>query len=104
MSVEQFIASKEYKKMKKQYEKEYFKLFGKYCSVNSSGMPEQRTAAEFAEYFKNKKVTLEFEVKTQTKKGTYTQTKTETRNFYQIWSEAPDMLEYKELVFEPEIE
>ena len=31
MSIEVYLQDKQYKSMKKTYEKEYFKLFGSYC-------------------------------------------------------------------------
>jgi len=94
-----FFKSTEYKEMKKKYEKECFKLFGKYCKYNGEKTFE-KSAQEMAEYFKNKKVTIEYVEQSTTKKGTTTCTSKEiTKTFYQIWSEDPDMREYDELIF-----
>ena len=50
-----FLESKEYQDMKVKYEKEVFKLFGNYCTYDDNKV-EHKTAANVAEYFKNKKV------------------------------------------------
>lgn len=97
--MEMFLESKEYKKVKTEYEKYYFKLFGKYCWYDDDKLVE-KSAGEMAEYFKNKKVKIEYVEQETTKKGTTISTsKTLIKNFYQIWSEDPDMREYQEVIF-----
>lgn len=100
--MESFLASKDYKKMRKMYEKEYFKLHGKYCSFDGNRI-EYMTISDMSEHFKNKKVTLEIKETTTSKSGkTVTSTNTISKSFYQIWSEDPDMREYKQIVFQCE--
>jgi hypothetical protein len=97
--MELFFNAPEYKKMKKQYETECFKLFGKYCKYNGEKTFE-KSAQEMSEYFKNKKVCIEYVEQSTTKKGTTTSTTKEiSKSFYQIWSEDPDMREYDEIIF-----
>ena len=75
MELEQLLKSSEYKTMKKTYEKEYFKLFGKYCKVSASKGVQEKSVSEMFEKFKNKKVKIEFIEEVQTKKGTTISTK-----------------------------
>ncbi len=97
--MEMFYESEEYKQMKRQYERTCFKLIGKYC-INTGDKLVEKSAAEIHEYFKNKKVTVEYNEQQTTKKGTtVTTTKEMSKNFYQIWSEDPEMNEYLEVVF-----
>ena len=97
--MELFLESKEYKTMKQKYEVEHFKLFGKYCKYNGNTISE-KSVSEISEYFKNKKITIDYIENQTTKKGTTISTTKElTKNFYQIWSEDPDMKEYEEVVF-----
>ena len=97
--MELFFNSKEYKNLKSDYEKTCFKLIGKYC-INTGDKILEKSASETNEYFKNKKITLEIIEQQTTKKGTTISTTKEiTKNFYQIWSEDPDMKEYLEIVF-----
>ena len=97
--MELFFNSEEYKKMKADYERTCFKLIGKYC-INTGDKILEKSAAEIPEYFKNKKITLEYIEQQTTKKGTTVSTTKEvSKNFYQIWSEDPDMKEYLEIVF-----
>jgi len=97
--MELFFNSEEYKKMKADYERTCFKLIGKYC-INTGDKILEKSAAEIHEYFKNKKITLEYiEQQTTTKGTTVSTTKEVSKNFYQIWSEDPDMKEYLEIVF-----
>ena len=97
--MELFFNNKEYKQLKKQYERTCFKLIGKYC-INTGDKLIEKSAAETHEYFKNKKITLEIVETQTTKKGTTTSTTKEiTKNFYQVWSEDPEMKEYLEIVF-----
>lgn len=104
MSVEIFLQDKQYKKMKKTYEKEYFKLNGKYCWYDNDKLTYM-CKSDIEEYFKNKKVSIEYVEEQTTKKGTtISTTKSLTKSFYQIWSEDPEMKEYKEVVFDCDIE
>lgn len=97
--MELFFQNKEYKALKKDYEKTFFKLIGKYC-INTNNQILEKSASEINEYFKNKKITLEIIEKQTTKKGSIVSTSKEiTKNFYQIWSEDPDINEYLEIVF-----
>jgi hypothetical protein len=101
--MELFFNNKEYKDLKSDYEKTCFKLIGKYC-INTGDKILEKSASEISEYFKNKKITLEIIEQQTTKKGTTISTTKEiTKNFYQIWSEDPDMKEYLEIVFNCDI-
>lgn len=94
-----FFESQEYKTLKAEYERTCFKLIGKYC-INTGDKIIEKSSSEINEYFKNKKITIEIVEQQTTKKGTtITNTKEMTKNFYQIWSEDPEMKEYMELVF-----
>lgn len=97
--MEFFLNSEEYKKMKTEYERTCFKLIGKYC-INTGDKIVEKSAAETHEYFKNKKITLEYIEQQTTKKGTTISTTKEiSKNFYQVWSEDPEMKEYLEIIF-----
>lgn len=97
--MELFFNCKEYKNLKSEYEKTYFKLIGKYC-INTGDKILEKSASEISEFFKNKKIILEIIEQQTTKKGTTIQTTKEiSKNFYQIWSEDPEMKEYLEIVF-----
>lgn len=97
--MELFFNSEEYKKMKGDYERTCFKLIGKYC-INTGDKLVEKSASEIHEYFKNKKLTVEYVEQQTTKKGTTISTTKEiTKNFYQVWSEDPEMNEYLEVVF-----
>lgn len=94
-----FFNVKEYKDLKTEYERTCFKLIGKYC-INTGDKILEKSASEINEYFKNKKISFEIVETQTTKKGTTTSTTKEiTKNFYQIWSEDPEMKEYLEVVF-----
>ena len=98
-----FLNSNEYKIMKELNERTVFKLIGKYC-FNTGDKILEKSAAEINEYYKNKKITLEYVEQTQTKKGTTISTTKElSKNYYQIWSEDPTMKEYLEIVFNCDI-
>ena len=97
--MEMFLNNIDYKKMKVDYEVKYFKLFGEYCKYDGNTI-NTKSASAMSEYFKNKKITLEWIEQQTTKKGTTVSTTKEiTKNFYQIWSEDPEMKEYEEIVF-----
>ena len=97
--MELFLESVEYQTMKTKYQVEHFKLFGKYCKYNGNTISE-KSATEMSEFFKNKKITIDYIENQTTKRGTTISTTKElTKNFYQIWSEDPNMLEYEEIVF-----
>ena len=82
--MELFLESEQYKTMKLKYEQEVFKLFGKYCKYNGDTISE-KSPAEMNEYFKNKKLTIDYIEQQTTKKGsTVSTTKEITKNFYQI--------------------
>lgn len=101
--MESFINDKQYKKLKTMYEKEYFKLFGEYCWYDGDKLIN-KSKAHIEEYFKNKKITIEYTEEKTTKKGTTTSTVTPiTKSFYQVWSEDPKMLEYKEIIFDCDV-
>ncbi len=97
-----FLNSTEYKTMKTQNEKTVFKLIGKYC-INTGDKILEKSASEINEYYKNKKITLECVEQITTKKGTISTTKELSKNYYQIWSEDPNMKEYLQLVFNCDI-
>ncbi len=104
MSTEIFLQDKQYKSMKKSYEKEYFKLFGSYCWYDGDKLTH-KSKTDIDEYFKNKKITVDYIEEQTTKKGTTISTsKSITKTFYQIWSEDPDMKEYKEVIFDCDVE
>jgi len=86
--------------MKTQYESTCFKLIGKY-SINTGRSIVEKSAVEINEYFKNKKITVESIEQQMMKNGSVVSTtKKQTKNFYQVWSEDPDMKEYLEVIFE----
>lgn len=91
--MEMFLASEDYLKAKTLYEKTIFKLIGKY-TINTGTKLVEKSAQEMHEYFKNKKITIQYVESQSTKKGTINITKEMTKNFYQIWCEDPDMKEY----------
>jgi hypothetical protein len=104
MQMNKFFECEAYQTMKKEYEKEYFKLHGNYCWLNSKGTVTEMPQQKIAEHFKNRKITVECEKICYNKKGQKMITMDqETKNFYQIWSEDPAMKEYKELVFECDV-
>ena len=97
--MEVFLNSPEYKVLKTKYEKNYFKLFGKYCQFHGEKITD-KLPAEMAEYFKNKIISLEVTETSTTKKGVTTSTSHNlAKDFYQIWSHDPEMREYIEVVF-----
>lgn len=97
--METFFNSEEYKKAKLYYEQQCFKLFGRYCKYDGEKLIE-KSANEMSEYFKNKKLSIEYIEQQTTKKGTTVSTTKEiTKSFYQIWSEDPNMREYEDIVF-----
>lgn len=93
--MQKFLKSSEYKTLKKKYEKEHFKLFGKYAWFDGDKLIHV-SQAEVKEYFKNKKVTIEIE--DENEDGEVKIVK-KTKTFYQVWSEDPEMKEYKEVIF-----
>jgi len=102
--MESFLNSEEYKTLKAKYEKEYFKLFGEYCWYDGDKI-EKKSASNIKEYFKNKKVNIEYVEEQITKKGTKTSiTRNMSKSFYDIWSEDPEMKEYKEIIFNCDVE
>ena len=54
MEITNLLKSESYKIAKLQYEKEYFKLFGEYCSINCKNEPIIKSASMMKEYFKKK--------------------------------------------------
>jgi hypothetical protein len=97
--MENFFKSPDYIKMKTEYEKENFKLFGTYCWYDND-MLHEKTPSAMAEYFKNKKISVEIVEQHTTKKGAVVSSSRDMqKSFYQIWSEDPEMREYKEVVF-----
>ena len=102
--METFINSEEYKTLKTKYEKEYFKLFGDYCWYDGDKI-EKKSASNIKEFFKNKKVYIEYVEEQTTKKGNKISTvRSLEKSFYDIWSEDPQMKEYKEIVFNCNLE
>lgn len=94
-----FLNSTEYQALKTKYEKDYFKLFGKYCQYDGDKISD-KSPADMAEYFKNKIVNLEFTETKTSKLGISTSTShTLSKDFYQIWSHDPTMREFIEVVF-----
>jgi hypothetical protein len=100
--MELFLNSEEYKLLKKQYERTCFKLVGEYC-IHTGDKFITKSAQQISEYFKNKNITIEIIEEQTTKKGVSSTRKQFTKNFYQIWSEDPDMKEYLEIVFNCDI-
>lgn len=97
--MELFLNSEEYKTIKAEEEKKVFKLIGKYC-FNTGSKIVEKTPAEMNEYYKNKKFKITETEEIKTKNGTTTKTKEYSKNFYQVWSEDPNMKEYTEMTFE----
>jgi hypothetical protein len=96
-----FFESKDYQRMKKQYEKEIFKLLCEYALFDPSNSPPIKyiSANKCAEYFKNKTVTISYTIEKQSKKGTKFETFENSKTYYDIWSTDPDMKEYKGVTF-----
>jgi hypothetical protein len=104
MEIQNLLKSESYKTAKLQYEKEYFKLFGEYCSINCKNEPIVKSPSAMKEYFKNKMIFADIEEEAFDKKGNKTVSiKKIARSFYDIWSCDPDMKEYKEMIFECDI-
>lgn len=99
-NLELFLKSTEYKQMKTIYEKEYFKLFGKYCKRKSDNTIQEKTASEMAEKFKNKRITIEHTEEIQTKNGVISKKSKYTDTFFNIWSQDENIPEYDDIVFE----
>eukprot|EP01040_Poterioochromonas_malhamensis_P009172 gene9172-9951_t len=95
--MEQYMKCAEYKKLKTLYEKNYFKICGEYAYYDGDKL-SIKSASHIAEYFKNKKVTID--IKKYDEEGEVTGTVKKTKNFYQIWSEDDKMKEYREVVFD----
>jgi len=101
MDLEILLKSSEYKKMKQEHEKTYFKLFGKYCQINKNDNITERTSTEMCEKFKNKKITVDYTEETTTKKGvTISTTKKLQRTFFDIWSNDPTIPEFDSIIFD----
>jgi len=104
MEITNLLKSESYKIAKLQYEKEYFKLFGEYCSINCKNEPIIKSPSAMKEYFKNKMIFADVEEESYDKKGTKSiSIKKISKSFYDIWSCDPNMKEYKEMVFECDI-
>ena len=69
MEITNLLKSESYKIAKLQYEKEYFKLFGEYCSINCKNEPIIKSASMMKEYFKNKMIFADIEEEAFDKKG-----------------------------------
>ena len=69
--MEQFLSNETYLQMKQDCERTCFKLIGKYC-IDTGDKRVEKSALEINEYFKNKKITIDFEETTSTKKGSCT--------------------------------
>jgi len=101
MDIKYLMKSSEYKVMKKQYEKEYFKLFGKYCKISQRVGIQEKSITEMAEKFKNKEVTVDMVEESSDKKGvTISKKKIISKSFFDIWSKDPTIPEYDDIVFE----
>ncbi len=102
--MDNFFKSPDYIKMKTDYEKENFKLFGSYCWYDNDKLHE-KTPSAMAEYFKNKKISVEVVEQHTSKKGAVISSSRDMeKSFYQIWSEDPQMREYKEVIFNCDLE
>lgn len=66
----------------------YFRLAGSYAYYDGNKIVN-RTQGSISEQFKNKKITVTDDEGETSK----------TKNFYQIWSEDPEMREYIEVIF-----
>lgn len=101
MDIEYLMNSSEYKTMKTIYEKEYFKLFGKYCKISQRVGIQEKTASEMSEKFKNKKVKVMMIEESSNKKGVTISTKKQiSRSFFDVWSNDSTIPEYDDIVFE----
>lgn len=105
MEIEFLLKSNEYKTLKNKYEKHYFKLFGKYCMDSGPHEKiEDKSPSEMQEFFKNKKVTVKYVEEETNKKGdVITKSKTISKNFYEVWSNDPDMKEYERITFDCDV-
>jgi len=100
MELELFLKDPEYLKLKKEHEKHYFKLFGKYCKVDKNGITE-KTASDMYEKFKNKKLSIQITEESTTKKGvTTSSSRVALKSFFEIWSNDPQIPEYDNIIFE----
>lgn len=103
MEIEFLLKSNEYKTLKKEYEKKYFKLFGKYCQYSREKVSD-KSPSEMAEFFKNKKVSVKYVEEETNKKGdVISKSKTISKSFYEVWSNDPDMKEYEDITFDCDV-
>jgi hypothetical protein len=93
--MQRFLKSEKYLSMKKKYEKQYFKLFGKYASYNGDKIT-YRSKEETKEYFKNKSMTITYE-------NDEGETVKKTKTFYDVWSTDEKMREYTDVVFDANV-
>jgi hypothetical protein len=95
-----FIASDEYKTLKAKNEKSLFKLLGDYYKFDDETMKlVKMKPSQLSEQYKNKKINLNVELNQYDKNGNKIVQEV-TKNFYQVWSEDPDMKEYEDIIFE----
>jgi len=97
------LESQEYKAMKEKYEKNYFKLCGDYCYYDGEKI-KISSSSKIAEQFKNKKISIEHTTQELKKGKINNKTVSISKNFYQIWSEDPNMREYNDIVFNCNLE
>jgi hypothetical protein len=106
---ELFLNSEEYKKVKIEYEKSFFKLRGEYCIYNAkNNRIVNQTPKQISEHFKNKCIKIKNEIIEEVQNSTYKKkttntTKVEERSFYDVWSVDPEMKEYEDIAFEPNL-
>lgn len=95
--IERFLKSAKYLKMKAEEEKTHFKLFGSYCRIKADGMVDVVSASTMKEHYKNKKISCK--ISTTNNEGCV-QEKIISKNFFDVWSEDPEMTEFLDLTFE----
>lgn len=97
-----FLNSEEYQTLKATNEKTLFKLLGDYYKFDDESLKlVKMKPSQLSEQYKNKKITIEIKTKYFDKNGNIHMGEEEhTKNFYQVWSEDPEMKEYEDIVFE----
>ena len=103
------LQSPEYSKLKRLYEKDWFKLRGHYCNLREDGSVLEYTINEIAEEFINKRITITVDVEESSvnkKTGNVTKTidsKVISKSFFQVWRMDENIRSYKDIVFNADV-
>lgn len=93
--LKKFLASLEYTSLKTTVEQNTFKFNGEYQIINDDHSMTTMTSSKMKEEYKNKNVSIQAGFDSETGKPICI-----TKSFYEIWSEDPNMREYKSLTFD----